>query len=198
VVGFLRVSLPHATTDMRAAPDRLDGLSNQRAWLFPPLAQAASTHYIDQYLSITVKKLSYPAWACRQRRQERVVSRWQCPRCQGTRLTRSRRLGLSNGSCASSVCTPFAAIGVGIGSGASAAAGARTLGASRPWPEGPHPLLVLSSSPAAAGVLGSVVDLGRHGEGVFDVVSRGGQPSSRMRDRRMGVGRSCDGSGDGS
>jgi hypothetical protein len=30
------------------------------------------------------------------------------------------------------------------------------------------------------------------------VVSRHGQPSSRMRDRRMGVGRSCDGSGDGS
>jgi hypothetical protein len=40
-------------------------------------------------------------------------------------------------------------------------------GASRPWPEGARPLLVLSSSPAAAGVLGSVVYLGRHGEGIF-------------------------------
>lgn len=65
------------------------------------------------------------------------------------------------------MCTPFVAIGVGIGSGASASAGARTLGASRPWPEGARPLLVLSSSPAAAGVLGSVVYLRRHGEGVF-------------------------------
>jgi hypothetical protein len=76
--------------------------------------------------------------------------------------------GLSNGSCASSVCTPFAATSAAIGSGASAAAGAKTLGASRPWPEGARPLLVLSSSPAAAGVLGSVVSLGRHGEGVFE------------------------------
>ena len=74
--------------------------------------------------------------------------------------------GLLNGSCASSVCTPFAATSAAIGSGASASAGARTLGASRPRPEGACPLLVLSSSPAA-GVLGSLVYLGLHGEGVF-------------------------------
>ena len=85
------------------------------------------------------------------------------------------------------MCTPFAAIGVGIGSGASAAAGARTLGASRPWPEGPHPLLVLSSSPAAAGVLGSVVYLGRHGEGIFECC----QPprSAVLTDARSAYGR---------
>ena len=85
------------------------------------------------------------------------------------------------------MCTPVAAIGVGIGSGASAAAGARTLGASRPWPEGPHPLLVLSSSPAAAGVLGSVVYLGRHGEGIFECC----QPprSAVLTDARSAYGR---------
>jgi hypothetical protein len=86
-----------------------------------------------------------------------------------TRASHGRGAGVSSiGSCILSVCIPFAATSAAIGSGASASAGARTLGASRPWPEGARPLLVLSSSPAAAGVLGSVVYLGRHGEGVFE------------------------------
>jgi hypothetical protein len=45
------------------------------------------------------------------------------------RASHGRGAGVSSiGSCASSVCTPFVAIGVGIGSGASASAGARTQG----------------------------------------------------------------------
>jgi hypothetical protein len=118
-----------------------------------PLAQAASTHYIDQYLSIPSKndpmlrghavKGGRNAW-CPGGSAPAVRARASHDRGAG---------GLSNGSCASSVCTPFAAIGVGIGSGASASAGARILGASRPWPEGARPLLVLSSSLTAGPVL---------------------------------------------
>src|SRR4030095_13998636 len=83
--------------------------------------------------------------------------------------------------------TLFVATSAAIDSGASASAGARTLGASRPWPEGARPLLVLSSSPVAASVLGSVVSLGRHGEGVFE----GCQPprSAVLTEARSAYGR---------
>jgi hypothetical protein len=33
VIGFLRVFLPYAATDMRATPDRLHGLPEQRYFL---------------------------------------------------------------------------------------------------------------------------------------------------------------------
>jgi hypothetical protein len=64
-------------------------------WASSPLAQATQAHYAIMIITYLCSTKTTPyAWACRQLGKERAVFRWQCPHCQGTRITRSRRRGL--------------------------------------------------------------------------------------------------------
>jgi hypothetical protein len=110
-------------------PLKIGKMSPKRTfWAKPPLAQAAYTPYINQYLSIKVK--NYPV--LRGHAVQGGRSAW-CPGGSApavrTRASHGRGAGVSSiGSCILSVCIPFAATSAAIGSGASASAGARTLG----------------------------------------------------------------------